>query len=56
MPIDDLVNEYFNINQEKLKKMSLNLTTDRKNYMKSFRKNVDMYVEAKEDLEWQKKN
>lgn len=33
---------------EKLKKMSLNLCADKHDYMKSFRKNVDMYISEKD--------
>lgn len=33
---------------EKLKKLSLNLCSDKQDYMKSFRKNVDMYVSEKD--------
>lgn len=34
--------------REKLKKLSLNLTTDRNDYMSAFRKNIDMYVAEKD--------
>lgn len=34
--------------QEKLKKLSLKLTTNRNNYMSAFRKNIDMYIEEKD--------
>lgn len=34
--------------KEKLKKMSLNLSADRENYMSAFRKNIDMYVAEKD--------
>lgn len=34
--------------QEKLNKMSLNLTANQENYMESFRKNVDMYIAEKD--------
>lgn len=34
--------------KEKLRKLSLNLTTDRNDYMKAFRKNIDMYVSQKD--------
>ena len=34
--------------KEKLKKLSLNLTTDRNDYMKAFRKNIDMYIAEKD--------
>ena len=33
---------------EKLKKISLNLCADKHDYMKSFRKNVDMYISEKD--------
>lgn len=36
------------MNQEKLKKLSHNLLTNRNNYMESFRKNIDMYLEQKD--------
>ena len=34
--------------REKLKKLSLKLTSNRENYMDSFRKNIDMYIEEKD--------
>ena len=33
---------------ELLKKLSMDLCADKHNYMKSFRKNVDMYISQKE--------
>lgn len=36
------------MNQEKLKKLSQNLFTNRDNYMESFRKNIDMYLAQKD--------
>ena len=33
---------------ELLKKLSMNLCSDKHNYMKSFRKNVDMYISEKD--------
>lgn len=36
------------MNQEKLKKLSLNLTADRNDYMSAFRHNIDMYIAEKD--------
>lgn len=36
------------MNKEKLKKLSLNLTSNRENFMESFKKNVNMYVAEKD--------
>lgn len=34
--------------REKLKKLSLKLSSNRENYMDSFRKNIDMYIAEKD--------
>ena len=36
------------MNKEKLKKLSLQLTADRNNYMTAFKHNIDMYIAEKD--------
>lgn len=36
------------MNKEKLKKLSLKLTSDREDYMSAFKRNIDMYVDEKD--------